>query len=135
MAIIRGQVLAWSVGGTQIEDQTEGEISFEADMDEVTTKDSTGNYKEFLPGLKGWSGSLSGNYDPLETVEGADDAIDDIIAGTSLTVLFATATATNRQWTGTAFVSSVSLTAPLSGPATYSIQFQGSGVPTAADTA
>ncbi|MCR9252291.1 MAG: phage tail protein [bacterium] len=134
MAAVRGQVLAWSVGGVQVEDQTDSEISFELEMDDFTSKDSTGNWKEFLPGLKSWSGSCSGTYDPTAT-EGADESIDDLIAGTALTVLFTTGTTGNRQWTGTAYITSANIQAPLTGPATYSISFQGTGVPTAADTA
>ena len=134
MAIIRGQLLAVSWAGTQIEDQTDSEISFEGEMDEITTKDSTGNWKEFTPGLKGWTVSLSGNYDPTAT-EGADEAIDELIAGTSATVLFTTGVSGNREFTGTGYVSSVNTSAPLSGPATYSIEIQGTGVPTAQNTA
>lgn len=133
MGIIRGQVLAWSLGGAQIEDQVDGSIQLTADADEVTTKDSTSNFREYLTGLKGWTGSLSGNYDPLAT-DGADEVIDDLITGSAITVLFTTGTAGNREWTGSAIITDVSIDAPLSGPATYSITFQGTGVPTAQNT-
>ena len=130
MAIIRGQLLAFSWGGVQVEDQIDGEITFESDMDEATSKDSSGNWRDFLYGLKGWSGSCTINYDPVAT-EGVDEAIDELIAGTTATLLFTTGVTSNREWTGTALVQNVSIQAPLSGPATASIQFQGTGTPTA----
>ena len=60
MAIINGTVWLLALGGTDLPDQTEGSISFNMDMIDITTKDSSG-MRELLPGFfSGSPGAIPG---------------------------------------------------------------------------
>lgn len=116
---IRGQALHILVDSVALEGLTDNTLSISNDMDECTSKDSAGNWREFLPGLRAGTGSFTLNYDTSAT-EGGDDAFDAIAAGTSLVLVFTTGVTAETEWTATGYLDSWEKNDPLEGVSTIS---------------
>ena len=93
---------------------------------DVTSFESTGDWREFLAGLSQWSGS----FDGLWAAYGTDANGQDVIRAALLTPailyieLFAQA---GYCWYGTVFANATSITASVDGTVDASFTFQGSG--------
>ncbi|MBW2672581.1 MAG: hypothetical protein JRD89_04080 [Deltaproteobacteria bacterium] len=93
-----------------------------ADDIETTSFDSAG-WKEYLAGLKEWSGSFEGNFEPTDTT-GQVALINAWVNGTSVTLdLKIDAT---KKFSGSAFVKP-SIEMPVDDKGGFSCDFQGTG--------
>ena len=66
MAKVTGKDGGVYIGASKIAELANWSLDMGADDVDVTSFDSEG-WKEFLAGLKEWSGSAEGNYDPTDT--------------------------------------------------------------------
>lgn len=92
---------------------------------DVTSKDSSGN-TDILPGLRDWSIDVDG----LVALDSAVNAeyLDGLITGrTQVKVRFSTNVSGDGHWNGSAYVTSLSITAPMEDAITFSATFSGDG--------
>lgn len=112
-----------SVGGNRVAELSNWSLDLGADDIDVTTFDSAG-WKEFLQGLKEWSGSAEGNFN-LSDTNGQRAIYNAWVSGTPLDVTFQTAAA------GTAFQGQVlpklNIETPVDDKASVSFDFKGTG--------
>jgi predicted secreted protein len=93
-----------------------------ADDIDITSFDSNG-WKEYLAGLKEWSGSIEGNFKADDT-NGQKAILQAWLAGNALTFTFEVATGITFQ--GQALVKP-SIEVPVDDKATFSCDIQGTG--------
>lgn len=133
--ILNGTDLKVYAGGTLIAYSTNATININHSPRTITNKESSG-WDEIMEGLRSWDISVDAMYAWL-------DASGSAITGETLSELF-TAYITTRasfsvtfgvtssgtgdtKYTGTVWMTSASLTAPLEDSSTYTATFQGSG--------
>ena len=124
-------------GSTLIMGQRGADLTYEADMADVTVTPAGGarGIKAYLPTLTGWSISLKG-VAMAGGAGGVGTTIGLCRGGTSFTAKIEmnwVTSAATEYYTGTVYVKSVKLTGSnLSGEATYDVELQGTGdlVPT-----
>jgi len=106
---------------TKIANATSHSIDISKDMIDVTNKDSAGA-KEFIAGEYGYT-------DASVSTQGQSfkDLLTDLLAGTSVTVVMTTNSTGDQKMTGSAFFSSLSLSAPNNDKATFTGTLQGTG--------
>lgn len=92
---------------------------------DITTFDSNG-WKDFTVGDKEWSLSIEGNY-AMDAAENGDEAADDIIAGTSHTVLLSTEVTGDTTFSGTAWPESLDINSSQGDKVTLSVTYKGTG--------
>ncbi len=126
MAIINGTDLLVFVDGTAIASSQDCQITLNGDLPDATTKDSDG-WAEHIVGLKDWSGSCSGLYDPLNANTTIEDIMATIIAGSEVEIRFGVAANGSVFYRGNAHFSSASITAPHHSPSGYDVSFTGNG--------
>ena len=100
-------------------------LNYNANMIDVTTKDSAGA-KEVIPGLTDWSIDVDGLHDPSGQFS-LEDVYDAIYQGLKLTVKFSTTEAGSLYFEGDAYVNKGTLAAPMEDATTLSISFVGTG--------
>lgn len=112
-----------NIGANKIAEIANWSLDMEADDVDTTTFDSNG-WKEFLAGLKEWSGSMEGNFKANDT-NGQKAILAAWLAGTPLTLnLKVSSTIT---FSGSAYVKP-SIEVPVDDKASFSCDFQGTGV-------
>ncbi len=135
MAILNGtDVKVYDGSGLLVAYAQNGSININHSTREITNKESAG-WKETLEGLRDWSIDVDGAYawtDAAGAVlaNGFEDVINSyILTRATLTVKFGTtATGTGDVvYTGTAWVTSGSLSAGTEDTATYSLSLEGTG--------
>jgi len=135
MAVINGtDIKVYDASGELIAFAQNGSININHSTREITNKSSAG-WKESLEGLRDWSIDTDGVYawsDASGTLltNGFDDVLKTyIITRAVLSVKFGTtATATgDTVYTGSAFVTSGSISAGTEDSATYSMSMEGTG--------
>lgn len=109
---------------------TDKSVSFESDMLETTDQQSSGGWKEFLPGEKGGTISFSGLY-AEDASEGAVTMFADLTAGTLCDFKFGEATG-RVHWSGKGYIKSLEISGPKNDPMSYSGTIQVTGKPTQA---
>lgn len=125
--IVNAKLLTFYKTTTAIACATEATISFEKEMRETTCKES-GDYRTYLPSFLNATGSFSGLFAFDATNYSAEDIYDDLAAGTSVTIKFSTENSGDTYWSGSAFITSLSISAGNTGEnATYSGGFQFTG--------
>lgn len=126
MAIMNGTLMAVYVGANQINLQTECSISLTREMADVSTKDSTNNFKEVIPRQKSGSISFSIIHDEAATYNVHDlwDLFDD---GTSSTVVFSTDTTGEYEFSASGYLSSLEMNAGTEDNVTVSGTFELTG--------
>ena len=102
---------------------TSHSLNVNADMIDATTK-SSGGWKDVLPGLKDWSIDFDGLIDWSET-ENFSQAFADLSGGTKVTLKFSTEVTGDKRYTGDAYISSLSASAPMEDVVTFSGTFTG----------
>jgi len=138
MATIKGQNLRLMVGGKCIAMATNCTFHISAQLEDSSTKDSTGDWQEQeVTGL-----SWDAQCDALVTLtdngsngELATDLMSLMIAKTLVTLTFDQTAGTNNRTgqnaaikrTGTAFISDIQVTAQNRANSTFSVQLQGTG--------
>ena len=113
------------VDGVAVAHATSHSLNINADMIDATTKSSAG-WKDILPGLRDWSIDCEGLV-AYDAAEGFSEAFADINSRTQVVVKFSTEETGDKRYTGNAYVSSLSSSAPLEDVVTYSLSFTGDG--------
>lgn len=107
-----------------------------ADMADATTGESTNQWKENEPMYKGMEFSVEGLYDPVAgTNLSLDDIYDLLAAGTQVTAKYGNTETGSRYYQVSAYVTSISESAPHDDLANYTINLVADGEPTAAAVA
>lgn len=114
----------------KIANATSHSFDVSKDMIDVTSKDSAGA-KEFIAGEYGYTLNVEAIFEDDASVgatqQSFKDLATDLLAGTLLTIVISTNVAGDEKYTGTAFFTSLSLTAPNNDKATWTGTLQGSG--------
>ena len=129
MAILNGTAYLLKIGSTDLPDQTEGSISINTEVIDTTSKGSSG-FRTIQLGLRSGSISVSGLVD-----DGNSDAVDTLMATfsnrNSVSVVFGLdGTATGEEdhnFSATAFVTSLEVSAGTEDNVTYSATLELSG--------
>tara|TARA_R100001443_G_scaffold117213_1_gene140545 strand:- start:1300 stop:1716 length:417 start_codon:yes stop_codon:yes gene_type:complete len=135
VGIINGTKFGVYDGGTLVAYATSGSLSINHNARETSNKES-GGYKEILEGQRDWEISCEGM---VAFDGGATKSIDELFTSyiatrASLTVSFESSESGDKKWSGTAFLTSISLDAPNEESTTYSCSFAGTGALTMASS-
>jgi predicted secreted protein len=130
MPKINGTDLLVYVGAVPIAHSTSATLNIEQDLPDATTK-SSGGFADHINGLKSWSIDFDGLVDYASSY-GAEELFDNLKNGNNVTVKFATSTGGDSYWQGTASVASLSMTADMEAPVSFSGSFTGKGTLTRA---
>jgi TP901-1 family phage major tail protein len=123
---VNGTKIGFYSGSTLVASATSHTLGIEANMIDVSNKDSLG-WAEFIPGQRSWT--IDGDFVfHFDATYGLDDFFDAMINRTALTVKLSTEVTGDFYFTGTAYPTSTSLEAPMEDATTYSASFQGTGV-------
>ena len=122
---MNGTNLLAYVNGVAVGQSKSFTINLNQELIDATTKGS-GGWKDHLAGLKDWSADIEALVDFGQS-EGLSECFSDVTNGTSLTVKFGTEVTGDSRWTGTAYVSNLSWSAPMEDVVTYSFSVTGSG--------
>ena len=115
-----GQVLFDSNVVAELSDWT---VTGNRDTIDTTAFQATPGFKTNLVGLADWSASVTGSLDMTDT-NGQLAIVNAWLAGTVMTPKFATNQGTN-YFSGTAFVTGLSLKVPVNGKQEFSATFKG----------
>jgi predicted secreted protein len=102
---------------------TSATLNIEQDLPDATTKDS-GGWADHINGLKSWSLDFDGLVDYAASY-GAEELSDNLTNGNNLIVRWSTTI--GSYWQGTASLSSLTMSADMESPLTYSGTFTGKG--------
>jgi predicted secreted protein len=119
---IAGKGGAVKLGTNKVAEIANWSLDLGADDIDVTSFDSNG-WKEFLAGLKEWSGSIEGNFVSTDT-DGQKAILQAWVNGTELVFTFEVSSGVS--FTGNAYVKP-SIEVPVDGKASFSCDFQGTG--------
>jgi predicted secreted protein len=125
MAKFNGTDLLVYVGTVAIAHSTSATLNIEQDLPDATTKGS-GGFADHINGLKNWSIDFDGLVDYAASY-GVEELFDNLKNGNNVTVKFSTSTNGDSLWTGTASVSSLTMTAEMEAPVSFSGTFVGKG--------
>ena len=140
MGLISGTDLRIQLGTTPLGYATSCTMSLSAETKESISKDSTSSWSEVtigqLSGSLGFEGLLSFD-DTINSVavEDVEGIYDNFAAKTSVTWKFTDSTTGNIEWSGSGFITSLELGAPVEENATYSGTITMSGAPSKATIA
>lgn len=137
MEKIKGQNFRVTYGGKYIAFSTSCALHISLNLEDSSTKDSTGDWQEQEVTSKSWDGSVDALYgvdDPDTTGKQMDDIIADILAGQPVDIEFVCTQGTKnrvikagKKYTGKAIFNDFSLKAENKQNVTHTIQFQGTG--------
>jgi len=113
---------AVKLGANKIAEISNWSLDLGADDVEITSFDSNG-WKEYLAGLKEWSGSIEGNLKTTDA-NGQKAILNAWLNGTKLSFTFEVSSGVT--FTGDAFVKP-SIEVPIDDKATFSCDIQGTG--------
>lgn len=126
--IIKGKDLRIKVGGETVYHATECSFSTTRELESLATKDTTGNISTV--GNYEWSLSTSALVANQAAASSQNDTkilMDAYTAGNTVAVEFATETTGDIIITGNCYLSSVNITAPVNGNATFDVTLTGDG--------
>ena len=122
-----GKVTGIYDGSTLITFATGSDFSSTMDTMEVTNKDSTGKGKEFLPVR--YSFDISGEWLFAEDAAVSYSSLwTKHIAGTLVSFKYSSGVTGDKEYTGSAIITSLQRSAPDGDKETYSMSLQGTGV-------
>jgi predicted secreted protein len=119
---LAGKSGAVKLSANKVAEISNWSLDLGADDIDITSFDSNG-WKEYLAGLKEWSGSIEGNLKTNDT-NGQKAIFNAWLAGTPLTFTFEVSSGVTFQ--GSAFVKP-SIEVPVDDKATFSCDIQGTG--------
>jgi predicted secreted protein len=119
---LAGKSGAVKLSANKIAEISNWSLDLGADDIDITSFDSQG-WKEYLAGLKEWSGSIEGNFKPDDTT-GQKAILNAWLSGEKLTFTFEVSSGVTFQ--GSAFVKP-SIEVPVDDKATFSCDIQGTG--------
>jgi predicted secreted protein len=125
MPKINGTDLLVYVGTNPIAHSTSATLNVEQDLPDATTKGS-GGFADHINGLKSWSIDFDGLVD-YSASYGAEELFDNLKNGNNVTVAFRTNTGGDAVWSGTASLASLTMTADMEAPVSFSGSFTGKG--------
>jgi predicted secreted protein len=102
---------------------TSATLNIEQDLPDATTKDS-GGWADHINGVKSWSLDFDGLVDYAASY-GAEELSDNLTNGNNVIVRWSTTI--GSYWQGTASLSSLTMSADMESPLTYSGTFTGKG--------
>lgn len=131
MALLNGTDLVVKFGADGSEEKiycaTSCTLNINQELVTASCKDS-GQWANGIAGQKSWDISTDNLYDPDVVGTGFIDVSDYILSGTNeVSVIFGQEDPGDTIWTGTAVVTSASLTGDDNSPATWSASFTGIG--------
>lgn len=126
MAKVNGTNLGVYIDGDLQAAATSCEISFSSNMLETTSKDSAGD-AEFLPGLRNATVSTEALYTDASSDLNQDDLFTMQKDRTKVVLIFGVNTTGKVIYTADAYISSLSISAPMEDVTTYSVEFQITG--------
>lgn len=113
------------VNATKFTHITSCTLTIEQETIDITSMDSSG-WKDFDVADKSWKMDLEAYY-AMDAAENGDEAADDIIAGTSHTLLLSSTVTGDTTFTGTAYPTSLNINSSKGSAVTISASFQGTG--------
>lgn len=139
--VIKGQNLRVFVGGKCVAFATSCQLQVSANLEDTSTKDSTGSWDEQEIVSKSWSMSVDALYNAGGTDAtglNAQEMLDLLLAGNRVEVRFCvtggaqnreslTATSTMAEYEGSAWINDLSVTAANKSNASYSASLTGDG--------
>jgi predicted secreted protein len=125
MAVQNGTLIKLYDGSTAIGLLTSSDMNLEREMLDVTNKDSN-NWKQVIVGLKSFTFSAEWFHDPSETYN-LYDLFPKFDAGTVLTMKLSSEVVGEKKYTGSVYISNISVSTPANQPITCSVEFQGTG--------
>lgn len=123
-----GHNLRIYIGGSAVAKATTCQMNLSTDMIETAHKDTAGTgsgFKESQPGQK--SGTMSTTALYAEADNDIDTIFDAWSSGTAQTLKFSDEVSTNRYWTATGYITSISKNAPDNEIVTYTVTWDLSG--------
>lgn len=111
------------LGVNKVAEITNWSLDIEADMLESTNFDSSG-WRQYVAGLKGWSGSFEGEWKMSDTT--GQKALQDALLGGTTVSIKLDVNGTNN-YTGTAYISTQGVETPVDDLVTVNFDYQGSG--------
>jgi len=112
------------VGTNSVTDISNWKLDIEVDVKEQTDFDSNG-WVEVLPQLKSWSGTAEGFWNVASDTNGQKALQDALLNGTTVSIEF-NVNGTNK-YTGTAYVTKISVDEPVDDNVKFSVELKGSG--------
>lgn len=126
-----GTLVGIYTGGTLQNYSTNASLSLSMDTRETTSKDTTGNAKDFKPTR--YTGTISGDFLFAEDATQAyGDLFTQFIAGTTATIKYSTNVTGDLEYSFTGFITSMDREAPDADNETFSVTWQISGAVTEA---
>ncbi|MCL5045570.1 MAG: phage tail protein [Actinobacteria bacterium] len=122
---IAGKGGAVYIGANKVAEIGNWSLDLEGETLETTSFDSAG-WKEFIAGLKGWSGSAEGNWKVDADATGQKALQDALLNGTTVS-LELRVNATPNKYSGSALVTKVGVEAGVDDKVSVSFDFQGTG--------
>jgi predicted secreted protein len=119
---LAGKSGAVKLGANKVAEISNWSLDLGADDIDITSFDSNG-WKEYLAGLREWSGSIEGNFDSTDTT-GQKAILNAWLNGTKLSFTFEVASGVSFQ--GEAFVKP-SIEVPVDDKASFSCDITGTG--------
>jgi len=128
MSKVSGNLIFLKWGAGEAVGLTDKSIDMSADMIDTTNQQSTGGWKTYIGGEKGATISFSGVYDKAAAI-GATSMLAQLIAGSVTPIAFKIGEKTTGliKYTGTGFVSGVTVNGPKNDAASYSGTIQVTG--------
>ena len=128
MAVVNGTLVMFTMDGHPMGAAKSCTLNINVDTPDASNKDSAG-YSASIAGQISWDGSFDGLYDPSGTYN--FEYLYDEVVSRSITTVVEIAnidgTGGGEVYRGTAILNSLSLTADMEQPATYSGTFKGTG--------
>jgi len=133
--VINGTKFGVYAAGTKIGYATSASISMNHNLRDTSTKDSAG-WRDQMEGQRDWEVSVEGMVIFVDTAGSAisDLTVNELYATymegsnrTSFTLMFSTEITGDLKWSGTAWLTSLSLDTPNEDSSTWSGSFSGTG--------
>ncbi|HEY8390106.1 MAG TPA: phage tail tube protein [Clostridia bacterium] len=99
--------------------------SLELSLDTLETTALGVDWKEYITGLKEWTASSEGDYNVPQDTQGQEVLQSAFLSGETVTVKLYVDE--NNYYTGTAYISSLSIEDPVDDVVSISIEFTGTG--------
>lgn len=126
MAKVNGTDVGVYIDDTLITAAQSAEIAFSVNMIETTSKDSGGD-SEFIPGLRSGTVSVEALYTDASGDQNQTDLFTLLKNRTSVTIKWGVNSTGKNIYSGSAYISSLSPSAPMEDVVTYSAEFQLTG--------
>ena len=127
-APLLGKSLTVQIGSTVITNLTSNSLDMSTDMVEVTTK-SSGTHKEYLPNFQDLTLEAEGIYTKTASSLGYEDFLTSKLAGTSVSWVWGDGVSGAPKLSGTGYLTSLTVDAPMDDVVTFSLSIQNTGDP------